>query len=103
MATLRLGDTAPDFTQESTAGTIRFHEWAGDAWVVLFSHPADFTPVCTSEFVALSKASDRFEAFDCALLAVSVDSLYSHLGWIRAIRDGANKDIEALRVEGQIG
>jgi peroxiredoxin (alkyl hydroperoxide reductase subunit C) len=56
-------------------------------WLVLFSHPADFTPVCTSEFVALSRASDRFKALDCALLAVSVDSLYSHLGWIKAIRD----------------
>lgn len=54
-------------------------------WVVLFSHPADFTPVCTSEFVALSRASDQFKAMNCDLVAISVDSLYSHLGWIRAI------------------
>jgi peroxiredoxin (alkyl hydroperoxide reductase subunit C) len=56
-------------------------------WLLLFSHPADFTPVCTTEFVALSKAADRFAALDCALLAVSVDSLYSHLAWVRAIRE----------------
>ncbi|WP_414903282.1 peroxiredoxin [Sphingomonas flavalba] len=54
-------------------------------WVLLFSHPADFTPVCTSEFVALSRAAARFEALDCALVAISVDSLYSHLAWVRAI------------------
>ena len=56
-------------------------------WLVLFSHPGDFTPVCTTEFVALSKATDRFAALSCALLAVSVDSLYSHLAWVRAIRE----------------
>ena len=83
--TLRLGDTAPDFEQASSLGPIKFHQWLGDSWGVLFSHPADFTPVCTSEFVAFAKAADRFSALNCALLALSVDSLFSHLAWIRSI------------------
>lgn len=83
---LHIGDPAPNFQARTTMGPVSLSDYRG-RWLVLFSHPADFTPVCTSEFVALSKAADRFEALDCALLAVSVDSLYSHLGWIRAIRD----------------
>lgn len=83
---LRIGDAAPDFTARSTAGPINLSEYRGK-WVLLFSHPADFTPVCTSEFVALAKASDRFAAMGCALLALSVDSLYSHFAWVRAIHD----------------
>jgi peroxiredoxin (alkyl hydroperoxide reductase subunit C) len=84
---LQIGDPAPNFQARTTMGVINLSDLRG-RWLILFSHPADFTPVCTSEFVALSKANDRFEALNCALLAVSVDSLYSHLGWIRAIRDG---------------
>jgi len=84
---LQIGDPAPNFQARTTMGVVNLSDFRG-RWLILFSHPADFTPVCTSEFVALSKASDRFEALDCALLAVSVDSLYSHLGWIRAIREG---------------
>lgn len=84
---LQIGDPAPNFQARTTMGMVNLSDFRG-RWLILFSHPADFTPVCTSEFVALSKASDRFEALNCALLAVSVDSLYSHLGWIRAIRDG---------------
>ncbi|GAA0272269.1 peroxiredoxin [Alteraurantiacibacter aestuarii] len=83
---LRIGDAAPDFTARSTAGPVSLSDFRGK-WVLLFSHPADFTPVCTSEFVALSQASDRFAAMDCALLALSVDSLYSHFAWVRAIYD----------------
>ncbi|KQX19695.1 MULTISPECIES: peroxiredoxin [unclassified Sphingomonas] len=83
---VQIGDPAPNFQARTTMGTVSLSDFRG-RWLVLFSHPADFTPVCTSEFVALSRAVDRFDALDCALLAVSVDSLYSHLGWIKAIRD----------------
>jgi peroxiredoxin (alkyl hydroperoxide reductase subunit C) len=65
---------------------VRLSDFRG-RWLILFSHPADFTPVCTSEFVAIAKAAKAFEALDCALMALSVDSLFSHLAWIRAIRD----------------
>jgi peroxiredoxin (alkyl hydroperoxide reductase subunit C) len=84
--TLRMGDVAPDFEARSTRGPIRLSGFRG-RWLVFFSHPADFTPVCTSEFISLTKAYDRFVALDCALLGLSVDSLYSHLAWMRAIRD----------------
>lgn len=84
--TLRMGDAAPDFEARSTKGPIRLSDFRG-RWLVFFSHPADFTPVCTTEFVALAKAYDRFDALGCALLGLSVDSLYAHLGWTRAIRD----------------
>ena len=84
--TLRMGDVAPDFEARSTRGPIRLSGFRG-RWLVFFSHPADFTPVCTSEFVSLAKGYDRFVALDCALLGLSVDSLYSHLAWLRAIRD----------------
>jgi len=83
---LRIGEVAPDFQARTTMGELRLSDYRG-RWVLLFSHPGDFTPVCTSEFVALSRAADRFEALNCALVAISVDSLYAHLGWIRAIRD----------------
>ena len=77
---------APDFTARSTAGPVSLADFRGK-WVMLFSHPSDFTPVCTSEFVALARAADRFAALDCALLALSVDSLYSHFAWVRAIHE----------------
>ena len=83
---VQIGDPAPDFQARTTMGDMRLSDHRG-SWVILFSHPADFTPVCTSEFVALSRANDRFAALGCKLIAVSVDSLYSHLGWIRAIHD----------------
>lgn len=82
---LRLGDTAPNFGARTTMGEVSLSDFRG-RWLLLFSHPADFTPVCTSEFVALTKAAARFAALDCALLAISVDSLYSHLAWVRAIK-----------------
>lgn len=83
---LRLGERVPDFAARSTHGIVRLADYQG-RWLVLFSHPADFTPVCTSEFLALAAAADRFEALGCSLLGHSVDSLFAHLAWVRAIRD----------------
>jgi peroxiredoxin (alkyl hydroperoxide reductase subunit C) len=80
-----LHDKAPGFTARTTMGDRSLSDYRGK-WLLLFSHPADFTPVCTSEFVALAKAADSFTALGCDLLALSVDSLFSHLAWIRSIR-----------------
>ena len=87
MATLRLGDIAPDFEQESSAGKIRFHEFLGDSWGVLFSHPADFTPVCTTELGYTAKLADEFAKRDVKVIAVSVDGNDSHKEWIADIND----------------
>lgn len=95
---LHIGDPAPNFEARTTMGPISLSDYRG-RWLVLFSHPADFTPVCTSEFIALARASDRFEALQCSLLAVSVDSLYAHLAWVRAIRDGFGVTISFPIVE----
>jgi peroxiredoxin (alkyl hydroperoxide reductase subunit C) len=84
---LHLGDEAPNFTARSTMGPITLSDYRG-RWLLFFSHPADFTPVCTSEFIALAKAAPRFKALGCDLLALSIDSLYAHLAWVRAIQDG---------------
>lgn len=81
---LRIGDAAPGFSARSTMGDVSLRDYRG-RWLILFSHPADFTPVCTSEFIALARAVERFAAQDCALLGLSVDSLYSHIAWIAAI------------------
>ena len=85
-APLHIGDEAPNFTARSTMGPITLSDYRG-RWLLFFSHPADFTPVCTSEFVALARAAPRFQALGCDLLALSVDSLYAHLAWVRAIHD----------------
>lgn len=85
--TLRIGDTAPDFTQESSEGPIHFHEWAGDSWVVLYSHPADFTPVCTTELGRTAKLKDEFSKRNCKVVALSVDSVEDHKGWIKDINE----------------
>lgn len=87
MTTLRLGDTAPDFEQDSTEGRIRFHDWLGDQWGVLFSHPADFTPVCTTELGATAKLKDEFTRRNVKVLALSVDPVESHHRWIEDIND----------------
>ena len=92
VAPMRIGEMAPDFTARSTAGPLSLSDFRGQ-WLVFFSHPADFTPVCTSEFVALARAADHFAALDCALVALSVDSLYAHLAWSRAIRELFSVDI----------
>src|ERR1700741_3549928 len=83
---LRIGDLAPEFEARTTLGDVRLSQFRG-RWLAFFSHPAGFTPVCTSELVALAKAAHRFDALDCPLLGLSVDGLYSHLAWVRAIRD----------------
>ena len=85
MATLRLGDTAPDFTQQSSQGPISFHDWAGDSWVVLFSHPADFTPVCTTELGRTAALSGEFARHGVKPIAISVDPVDKHHAWIADI------------------
>lgn len=96
--TLQIGDQAPNFRARTTMGDISLSDYRGQ-WVVVFSHPADFTPVCTSEFVALSRAAPRFGELGCQLLAISIDSLYSHLAWIRAIREQFAIDVSFPIVE----
>ena len=85
--TIRLGDTAPDFTAETTEGTIRFHEWAGDSWVVLFSHPKDFTPVCTTELGYMAGIKPEFDKRNVKILAISVDDAGSHARWSKDIAE----------------
>lgn len=82
---LLIGSPAPRFATRTTMGERSLDNFRG-RWLVFFSHPADFTPVCTSEFVAFSKAYDRFQALGCDLLALSVDSLFSHIAWVRSIQ-----------------
>ena len=84
---LRLGDEAPNFSAETTEGTIDFHEWLGDSWGILFSHPADYTPVCTTELGTVAKTKDLFAAKNVKVIAVSVDDLNSHNGWILDINE----------------
>jgi alkyl hydroperoxide reductase subunit AhpC len=85
--TLRLGDIAPDFSQQSTIGELHFHQWKGDSWAVLFSHPADYTPVCTTELGATAKLQQEFARRNVKVLALSVDPVEAHHGWIADIND----------------
>jgi thioredoxin-dependent peroxiredoxin len=84
---IHLGSTAPDFTQESTEGPIHFHEWIGDKWVILFSHPKDFTPVCTTELGLVAKLKGEFDKRHVKAIAVSVDDVASHKGWVGDIEE----------------
>lgn len=93
MNNLRLGDVAPNFDAKTTQGTINFYEWLEDSWGVLFSHPADFTPVCTTELGALANFKDEFLARNVKVLAVSVDDLDSHLEWIKDINETQNTEV----------
>jgi alkyl hydroperoxide reductase subunit AhpC len=90
MASLRLGDLAPDFEQQSSEGPIRFHQWLGDSWGVLFSHPADFTPVCTTELGLTAKLKDEFAKRNVKVIALSVDPVDSHRKWINDINSTQN-------------
>lgn len=95
---LRLGDMAPDFEQDSSIGRIGFHEWLGDSWGVLFSHPADFTPVCTTELGLTARLAGQFEKRNVKTIALSVDSAESHKEWIKDINEtqAANVDFPIL-------
>jgi peroxiredoxin (alkyl hydroperoxide reductase subunit C) len=84
-APLRIGDRAPDFKADSTHGPIEFSKFADGHWVVLFSHPADFTPVCTTEFVGFASKAEEFEKRGVKLIGNSVDSIFSHIAWVRDI------------------
>ena len=84
---LRLGDTVPNFTQASSMGEISFYDWAGDSWVVLFSHPKDYTPVCTTELGEVARLKPEFDKRSIKALALSVDDVDSHLGWIKDIEE----------------
>lgn len=94
----RLNEPAPDFTAQTTHGKRELADYAG-RWLVLFSHPADFTPVCTTEFVAFAKAHDRFQALGCELLGLSIDSTYAHIAWMRSIKESFGVDVPFPIVE----
>ena len=87
---LRLGDIAPDFIAETTDGKIHFHEWLGNSWCVFFSHPKDFTPVCTTELGAVSKIKQEFDKRGAKVIGISVDSIESHKGWVQDINETQN-------------
>jgi len=92
--TLRLGDIAPDFTQQSSQGPISFHEWLGDSWAILFSHPADYTPVCTTELGATAKLVSEFKKRNVKAIALSVDPVESHHGWIKDINETQATEVQ---------
>ena len=94
MTTLRLGDTAPNFTQDSSEGPIDFYQWAGDSWVVLFSHPADFTPVCTTELGKTAALSGEFARRGVKPIAVSIDPADKHKQWIGDINETQNTTVD---------
>ncbi|MCE2447181.1 MAG: peroxiredoxin [Candidatus Latescibacteria bacterium] len=90
---VRLGDEAPDFSAETTAGPINFHEWLGDSWGVLFSHPADFTPVCTTELGVVANIEEEFNKRGVKIIALSVNSVDDHEGWIADINETQNANL----------
>ena len=93
MAALRLGDEAPNFIAQTTEGEINFHNWLGEDWGILFSHPADYTPVCTTELGTVSKYTNEFNKRNVKVAALSVDDLESHHGWIKDINETQNTTV----------
>jgi alkyl hydroperoxide reductase subunit AhpC len=91
--TLQLGNTVPNFTQQSSQGQINFYDWANDSWVVFFSHPADYTPVCTTELGSVAKLKPEFEKRGVKIIALSVDDVESHNGWINDINETQNTTV----------
>lgn len=91
---LHIGDIAPDFTTASTQGPIRFHEWAGESWVFFFSHPADFTPVCTTEMGRTAQLASQFSARNVKPLGLSTDSVAEHMKWIDDVNDTQHTDLQ---------
>ena len=91
--TLQLGDSAPNFTQDSTDGNINFYDWAGDSWVIFFSHPKDFTPVCTTELGTVAKLKNEFEKRNTKVIALSVDSVEDHNNWVKDINETQNTTV----------
>ncbi|MBB6463466.1 peroxiredoxin [Flammeovirga kamogawensis] len=94
MSTIRLGDVAPNFTAQTSEGEIDFHNWLGDSWGILFSHPADYTPVCTTELGTVAKYKDEFASRNVKVAALSVDGLASHKGWIKDINETQNTTVD---------
>ena len=99
--TLRLGDTAPDFEADTSQGRIKFHDWAGDSWVILFSHPKDYTPVCTTELGYMAKLGPEFAKRNVKVIGLSADKVENHTGWVKDIEEtqgspGANHLVPAL-------
>lgn len=90
---LRIGAMAPDFSAETTEGPIQFHEWLGDSWAVLFSHPKDFTPVCTTELGAMARLKPEFEKRNCKIIGVSVDSVEDHKKWKADIAEATGAEL----------
>ncbi|REG89854.1 peroxiredoxin [Winogradskyella sediminis] len=94
MSVIRLGDEAPNFTAQTSEGEINFHDWLGDSWGILFSHPADYTPVCTTELGTVAKYKSEFEKRNVKTIALSVDGLSSHKGWIKDINETQNTSVD---------
>ena len=90
---LRIGDTAPNFQAQTTQGPIDFHQWIGDSWAILFSHPKDFTPVCTTELGYMAGLEDEFKKRDTKIIGLSVDPVGAHEGWLQDIKDVSGNEV----------